>query len=339
MNSSRARELSSVFFGTPEFALSSLEAAIKTTRVLGVVTQPDRPRGRGQKLSPCPVKELAQKHGLPCFSPQSLRKNSPELEELRTWMKKIGQPDFLLVTAYGNILPQEFLAWPKIGPINVHASLLPRWRGAAPIQRALEAGDGHTGVCLQKMVFELDAGDVLAEATLKIEPHFDAETLSALLSKAGGELLATFLQSFDGALLLGQPQNPGLVTTAKKIEKSEGFYSPDWTASEIQNRVRAFNVWPGVKAEFEGQIVKICAMSRAAPELGYPLKESLVGSLLEQNDRVLLVAYADIRTRELSFLEVTKIQFPGKPPQKATDVFRNYFLKKLPLALKKAAPT
>lgn len=251
-------------------------------------------------------------------------------------MNQIGRPDFLLVTAYGNILPQEFLDWAAIGPINVHASLLPRWRGAAPIQRALEAGDEYTGVCLQKMVFELDAGDVLAEATLKIESHLDAEALTHILSKMGGELLEKFLRSFEGSALMGRPQDPSLVTTAKKIEKSEGFYSPDWTASELLNRVRAFSVWPGVKADFEGQIVKICSLHMAPAELGHASKDALAGSLIDKNGRVLLVAYGDIRTREPVFLEITKIQFPGKPPQTAADVFRNYFSKKQPLCLKKA---
>lgn len=146
---------SSIFFGTPDFALPSILSALECTNVLGVVTQPDRPRGRGQKLSPCPVKKIGLDHNLPCFSPVSLRKRSADEEAAKafdafvSWKNSIERPDFLIVTAYGNILPQEILDWPRFAPINVHASLLPRWRGAAPIQRALEAGDLNTGVALQ----------------------------------------------------------------------------------------------------------------------------------------------------------------------------------------------
>ena len=132
-----------VFFGTPEFALPSLEATVAECEVLGVVTQPDRPRGRGQKLSPCPVKNLALQKGLRCFSPTSLKKPSPERDELRQFAEG-AKPDLLIVAAYGNILTPEWLALPKLGPLNVHGSLLPRWRGAAPIQRCLELGDTKT---------------------------------------------------------------------------------------------------------------------------------------------------------------------------------------------------
>lgn len=330
--------LSSVFFGTPDFALSSLEAALKTTRVLAVITQPDRPRGRGQKLSPCPVKALATAKGIRCFSPASLKKPSPELDELTAWMAQSERPDVLLVTAYGNILPQSILDWPKIAPINVHASLLPRWRGAAPIQRALESGDPITGVSLQKIVFELDAGDILSEGTLLIAPDANAESLSLELSALGGHLLEDYITGLSGGTINGRPQELTKVTFAKKITKEEGFYSPKWTAHELHNRVRAFSVWPGVKADFNGSIIKLVETSLAPPtDALKTLLSSAVGSVSLLNSKIFLRTYNDVRASEPLLLELKKVQFPAKPVTPAVDALRNFFSEKPTQLLK--APT
>jgi methionyl-tRNA formyltransferase len=316
---------SSVFFGTPEFALSSLRAAMEHTNLLAVISQPDRPRGRGQQLTPSEVKAYALKEGITVFSPPSLRKENDELTRFKTWMSQNSVPDFVLVTAYGNILPQNYLDWAKIGPINVHASLLPRWRGAAPIQRALEAGDVETGVCLQKMVYELDAGDVLAEERLPLDEEITAIELTTKLSQLGGKLLASYLGKFNGNSLVGVPQPSQLVTLAPKISKEDGFWKPSWSALETHNKVRAFAAWPGVKVLLNDQIVKLCKTS-LVKEKSYLLKEFRAGMLTNLSDEIFL-STGDIRTSEHCYLKIEEIQFAGKAPMKACDALRNDFNK------------
>lgn len=332
------KKLSSVFFGTPEFALPSLEAALKTTNVLAVVTQPDRPRGRGQQLSPCPIKARALKEGLRVFSPPSLRKDSAELREFEEWIAQHAaegeRPDFLFVTAYGNILPQKFLDWPKIGPINVHASLLPRWRGAAPIQRCLEMGDSQTGVSLQKMVFELDAGDVLAEENISLDSKIAAAELTEKLSALGGTLLERFVRSQnENSALSGRSQalDSEKITFAAKITKEEGFWSPDWTATTLHNKVRAFSVWPGVKARLGENIIKI-AITELSPDLAVPTKLA-VGELKMHENKVILGCYSDVRASEPNYIVLSEVQLPSKPVGRALDVLRNLLQAKTQLKL------
>lgn len=308
--------MKTVFFGTPDFALSSLEACRSSSELVAVITQPDRPRGRGQKLSPCPVKAKAQQWGVPAFSPQSLRKASPELIELEAFLTET-KPDLFVVTAYGNLLPQRVLDMPPLGCINVHASLLPRWRGAAPIQRSIEAGDTETGVCIQKMVMDLDAGDVLSEARTPIFPNESALGLSDRLAQLGGDLILQFLRAPNWA---GDSQNPELITHAAKITKTEAQWTPAWTPVETHNRVRAFAAWPQVKAHLHGvegelKILETGLFARAkdAP-LGAP------GSIKLENGHVLLET--GIRTGE-HLVEIIKIQLPGKGPVRAWDYFQN----------------
>ncbi len=314
-----SQRLKAVFFGTPDFALPSLQAALATTDILAVVTQPDRPRGRGQKVLPCGVKALALEGGLRCFSPSSLRKSSPELDELLSFLDA-HSPDLFLVTAYGNILPESFLARPRLGAINVHASLLPRWRGAAPIQRALEAGDAVSGVCLQKMVYELDAGDVLAAEEHPLPSSTDAFEATGALSRLGGLLLARYLGDLNGGPLLGQPQNSSKITHAAKIRKEEGLWSPDWSAIESHNRIRAFCVWPSVRARFPAgnhELKLLRSTIAPAPRLLSP------GELMLQDGRV----FCGVRTSEAAgsdCLELLRIQAPGKAPVAAFDYFQNF---------------
>ncbi len=327
--------LKSVFFGTPDFALPSLSAARLTTQVLAVVTQPDRPRGRGQKLLPCEVKAQALEAGIPCFSPASLRKPSPELDALMDCLLQ-NKPDLFLVTAYGNILPEKLLAIPRLGSINVHASLLPRWRGAAPIQRALEAGDPFTGVSLQKIVYELDAGDVLGETQHPLPPSTDAAEATAALSRLGGLLLQKYLGEMGEGPLVGKAQDPALITHAAKITKEEGLWSPDWTALEAHNRIRAFCVWPTVRARFVpgGVELKLVRAERRSPPR--PLAPGEI--LLHEKNVFLGVRSAGpsgdrsagpsgVRTGEAMVTEalvLQKIQVPGKPPVVAFDYFQNF---------------
>lgn len=350
--------MKTVFFGTPDFALSSAESCFKHSELLAVVTQPDRPRGRGQKLQPCEVKAWAQEKNLPSFSPSSLRKQKltgEELAELESFWSFIQEqkPDLFVVTAYGNIIPEEVLNFSANGSINLHGSLLPRWRGAAPIQRALEAGDSETGVCLQQMVYELDAGDVLCEAKLDLGLEHDAFSLTASLRKSGGELLDSFLQnpSFQGAA-----QDAAQVTYARKIEKSEGFWSPTWSAMQSHNAARAFVAWPGVKAQLfssaDGpsktlKFVKTHPVSNSdwenlcqdSPEFAQA-KEA--GDLFLIGKRVFLTcsgpkpqsSSGQDRTSEprpgsadnwSPYLELLEVQLAGKAPGKAFDCLQNIF--------------
>lgn len=298
----------SVFFGTPAFALPSLEAAISQTQVLAVVTQPDRPRGRGQQVIPCEVKQLAQQRGIEVFSPPSLRKPSDELSRFEAFVATT-QPDLLLVTAYGNLLPQKYLDWPRVGPINVHASLLPKWRGAAPIQRSIEAGDAVSGVCLQRMVMALDAGDVLSEAQMALDPAFGAIALTQALAKLGGDLLEKYLAHLNGDELSGRPQDPSLVTLAPKITKTEGLWRPTWTASQTLNRVRAFEAWPKVQLALPDQTpLKImrCAASRESAGPGH----------LFVHDREVVLGCAD------GAVAIERVQAPNRGPVDALSYFQ-----------------
>lgn len=309
--------LKTVFFGTPDFAVPSLEAALANSEVIAVVTQPDRPRGRGQQVLACPVKERAIAAGIPVFSPASLRKDSAEKAQLDAFFAS-HPTDLFCVTAYGNILPAEMLALPRLGAVNVHASLLPRWRGAAPIQRALEAGDTKTGVCLQKMVLEMDAGDVLAEKTFALDDDIGAGALTPLLSSLGGKLLSEFLDGFEEARLLGQAQKSELVTLAPKIKKEEGFWDPSWSATELHQKVRAFGAWPGVKARLESGLDIKLVKTRRLSQAQAPQNSPESGTLVLQGQRVLI----GVRSGELP-LELLEIQPANKGVVKAFDFLQN----------------
>lgn len=315
-------KLKTVFMGTPDFALPALKTCFEESHLLAVVSQPDRPRGRGHKLSPSPIKAQALEYGIPVFTPISLRKESPELTQWQEFANT-NPFDLLVVVAYGNLLPQGTLDLPKIAPINIHASLLPRWRGAAPIQRCLEEGDLETGVCIQKMLLELDAGNVLLETHYKIPILHGAAELTNNLSLQAGELLKTFLQKLHAGTqtLSGVPQNTSFVTFAKKIEKSEAEFSKTWETKKFVNKVRAFNVWPKVSANFswapEPLNIKILAakdssvMGTSAPK---------PGTLFLHQNHVLL-SCAD------GTAELLTVQLPGKAPQEAYSALQNFLNK------------
>ena len=242
-----------VFAGTPEFALPSLLAALDPRdALLAVYTQPDRPAGRGRQLVPSPVKALALERGIEVRQPESLR--SPDAQEaLRTL-----QPDLMIVVAYGLLLPQKVLDIPIYGCWNVHASLLPRWRGAAPIQRAIEAGDGETGVCLMQMEKGLDTGPVLLRSALSIAPDETAGELHDRLAALGGDLLRDGLGLLRSGLRpLSQPQPDTGATYASKLDKAEARL--DWSLDAVQlaNRIRAFSPWPVAEADLGGERVRV----------------------------------------------------------------------------------
>ncbi|HVP63044.1 MAG TPA: methionyl-tRNA formyltransferase [Myxococcaceae bacterium] len=251
------------FFGTPPFAVPALRACQAVGTVVAVVTQPDRPRGRGQHVTPSAVKAEAEKAGVPVLQPPKL-KGTDFGERLRAM-----QLDAAVVAAYGRILPAEVLSAPRLGCLNVHASLLPRWRGAAPIQWAIASGDPETGVCLMQMEAGLDTGPVLALRRTPILAGDTSESLHARLSELGGALLREELPRFLAGMLTPCPQPAEGVTIARLVEKEDGRL--DWTrpAVELERRVRAFVPWPGGWTQLGQQLLKVWR-AEAVPGSGPP---------------------------------------------------------------------
>ena len=245
------------FFGTPELAAVQLRALLSSRHeVVLVVAQPDRPKGRGQKLEPPPVKALALQHGLPIAQPETLKKDSPSGEMFFEALSSAAV-DLAIVAAYGRIIPRRLLELPKRSFVNVHASLLPRWRGAAPIQRAIEAGDALTGVCLMHMVAGLDEGDVYARAQLPIEPADDGETLTAKVAASGAQLLLEHIDALLQGSLARVPQPDEGVTYAHQLSKDEGRI--DWSkgARRVRDHARAMHPWPGAFSSLDGETLKL----------------------------------------------------------------------------------
>lgn len=259
-----------VFMGTPDFAVPTLAALIADHKVTCVVTQPDRPAGRGGKVRMSPIKEMALEYDIPVFQPAKIRK--PEaIEELKQF-----EADAYVVAAFGQILPQAVLDIPEFGSINVHASLLPRWRGAAPIHAAIRAGDAETGVTIMKMDAGLDTGPMLKARSIPIAPDETGQSLHDKLAELGGDLLSETLKGYFNGDIQPQPQPEDGVTYSPQIKKEEGEI--DWTqdAAAIERLVRAFTPWPGTFTAFEGTMLKIHAGEAGAGTLE-PGKVALKG--------------------------------------------------------------
>ena len=243
-----------VFAGTPEFAVPSLRAAAGKGEIVAVYTQPDRPAGRGRELQPSPVKREALLRGIPVLQPESLK------SELSRDALRALQPDLMVVVAYGLLLPSKILGIPKHGCWNVHASLLPRWRGAAPIQRAIEAGDRETGVCLMQMEKGLDTGPVLLSQSLAIGEQETAGQLHDRLAELGAQVLSDGLGLLRAGMRpVARAQPAAGATYARKLDKAEARL--DWTqpADRLACKVRAFNPWPMAEATLAGERVRIHA--------------------------------------------------------------------------------
>lgn len=249
-----------IFAGTPEFALPSLQMLIDSPHELcAVYTQPDRPAGRGRQLQPSPVKTLALKAGLPIFQPLNL-KASEDLQQLAGL-----QADLMIVVAYGLILSQAVLDIPRLGCINVHGSLLPRWRGAAPIQRAIMAGDEQTGVTIMQLVRQLDAGDMLHKEVYMPTDSDTSSTVHDKLAALGAIGLANVLTALENGSLHPEPQDETLVTYAEKLHKTESVL--DWTQSAVilARKVRGLNAWPVAQTLYRGDVLRIW-QAQAIPE-------------------------------------------------------------------------
>ncbi len=238
--------------GTPDFAVPTLTRLLAEQDVVGVCTQPDRPVGRGRRLAASPVKDLALRVGLPLLQPRSLRNDPAAL----AWLAELA-PDVVVVAAYGLILPPAVLALAPGGALNVHASLLPRWRGAAPVARAILAGDTVTGVTIMWMDEGLDTGPMLSREALPIMPDETAGALTGRVAALGAELLAATLPRWLGGALTPEPQDDRRATLAPKLDKAEGQL--DWRepASDLARRVRGLNPWPGAFTWLGGQVLKV----------------------------------------------------------------------------------
>ncbi|WNO09163.1 methionyl-tRNA formyltransferase [Teredinibacter sp. KSP-S5-2] len=253
---SHTQPLNIVFAGTPDFAAKHLEALLQSPHnILAVYTQPDRPAGRGKKLTPSPVKQLAEEHSIPVFQPESLK-----TEEAQAELKQLN-PDLMIVVAYGLLLPQAVLDTPKFGCFNVHGSLLPKWRGAAPIQRAVQYGDTKTGVTIMQMDIGLDTGDMLLKAECDISPTDTSGDLYQRLAELGPQALLTCLEQLSQGKVIGEKQSDEYENTefqyARKIEKSEAEIDWSLPAPEIERKIRAFNPFPVCYTTLGGERLRI----------------------------------------------------------------------------------
>ena len=286
-------DLRIVFAGTPEFAAAHLHALLQAgLNIVAVYSQPDRPAGRGHKLTPSAVKQLALKHDLPVYQPLTLR--APEAQAQLAAL----QADLLVVVAYGLILPQAVLDLPRLGCINSHASLLPRWRGAAPIQRAIEAGDTETGVTVMQMEAGLDTGPMLLKAVTPILPADTGGSLHDRLAAIGPPAVIEAIQGLAAGTLHGEIQDDSLATYAHKLGKSDARI--DWAraASELALMIRAFNPWPLAHARWQEQPLKVWAAEVQAGS-GQP------GEILDCSKQGLLIACGE------QALRLTHLQLPG----------------------------
>ncbi|HUF40258.1 MAG TPA: methionyl-tRNA formyltransferase [Anaerolineales bacterium] len=239
--------------GSPEFALPSLNAAITAYDVAGVVTQPDRRSGRGRKIAFSPVKEAAQQAGISVFQPVKIRA-AEAVEQLKAWA-----PDLIIVAAFGQILSQEVLDLPAHGSLNLHASLLPRWRGASPIQHAILHGDRQTGVTIMKMDAGLDTGPILSQVVAEIRPDDTGSTLSERLAELGARLLVETVPGYLSGRIAPAGQDEDQATKAPLLKKADGKLDFNRKAVELERQVRAFHPWPGTFLTLDGAILKVHA--------------------------------------------------------------------------------
>jgi len=300
-----------IFAGTPKFAVPTLEALLAAGVVVcAVYTQPDRPAGRGRRPVASPVKAAAAAHGLPVFEPATLRE-----EAAAARLCQLGA-DLLVVAAYGLLLPRPVLAAPALGCVNVHASLLPRWRGAAPVQRAILAGDRASGVTIMGMEEGLDTGPMYLKRDLALDPRETGGSLTDKLATLGAAALVAALPGIAAGTLSPEPQDETLATYAKKLTKEEALI--DWTrpAVEIDRRVRAFDPWPVAETRLGGTPLRLWGCE-------LPVQETVPGP----PGRVVHTAKSgiEVATGE-GLLRITRLQLPGKRPMTAAEFLNAHAL-------------
>ena len=302
-----SESLKIIFAGTPDFAARHLDALLSSEhQIVGVFTQPDRPAGRGNKLTASPVKQLAEQHAIPVFQPQSLRP-----EENQQLVAQL-EADVMVVVAYGLILPEAVLKMPRLGCINVHGSLLPRWRGAAPIQRSLWAGDAETGVTIMQMDVGLDTGDMLHKLACPIEASDTSATLYAKLAELGPAGMLTTLEQLAAGHAKPEVQDEALVSYAEKLSKEEARL--DWTlpAVQLERCIRAFNPWPVSYFIIDEQPVKVWKASVLPDVHGHQ-----PGEIVQTNKQGIQIATAE------GVLNIEELQPAGKKAMKAQDLLNS----------------
>lgn len=298
-----------IFAGTPEFAVPALSALIEAGHnIVMVLTQPDRPAGRGMQLRASPVKQLALQHQLPVYQPESLK---PAEVQARL---ADADADVMIVAAYGLIIPTPVLAMPKLGCYNIHASLLPRWRGAAPIHRAILAGDAETGVTIMEVVPALDAGAMVLKGHVPILPTDTTQSLHDALSLLGAQLMVDAMATLEmNGKLPSTPQDEALVTYAHKLEKSESAINWQQTAEALSRQVRAFNPFPVASSTFRGEVCKIW-YATYRPESSTTTKAQ-PGEIVAMDGKLTVACGEGI-------LDIAELQMPGGKRQTAQQFFQ-----------------
>lgn len=298
-----------IFAGTPEFAVPALQALIDHGhKIVMVLTQPDRPSGRGMKLKPSPVKACALQHGLDVFQPESLKP-----AEVQARIADV-QADAMIVAAYGLIIPAAVLAMPRSGCYNIHASLLPRWRGAAPIQRSLLAGDAETGVTIMEVVPALDAGDMIIRGAIPIGARDTAQTLHDGLAELGARLMVDAMATLErDGRLFAEPQDETQVTYAHKLEKSEAALDWHQTATALSRQVRAFNPFPVAHTSLRGETCRIWMATNVTGS-------AKPGEIVSTDDGILVGCGEGL-------LRIEELQMPGGKRLQAKDFLRGHALK------------
>ena len=297
-----------IFAGTPDFAAAHLQALIDSDQyqIVAVYTQPDRPAGRGKKLTASAVKQLACDHNLTVLQPPSL-KDSDAQQQLASF-----EADIMIVVAYGLILPQVVLDTPRLGCINVHGSLLPKWRGAAPIQRAVEAGDKETGICIMQMDAGLDTGPVISVARCAIEDSDTSGSIYQKLSELGAPTLLVALEKMASGVAVAEQQDDSQSTYARKIDKSEALIDWSMSAQEISRRVRAFNPFPATFSHIGGDRVKIWSASATDKQ-----SNNSAGAIIHAGAEGILVQTGTGQ------LLITEIQLAGKSKMPVSELLKS----------------
>jgi methionyl-tRNA formyltransferase len=299
--------LTLVFAGTPKFAVPTLESLIESGHRVGlVVTQPDRPSGRGLELAASPVKQTATRHGIVVTQPEKIKNNTSFRAQLEAL-----QPDAIVVVGYGRIIPQWMIELPRLGNLNVHASLLPKYRGAAPIQWAIAQGEAVTGVTTMRIDAGLDTGDILLQGEIPIDGDDTAETLAPRLAALGAQLMVDTLKGLQAATLKPHPQDDSRATMAPILKKDDGHIDFSRPATEIWNRLRGFSPWPGAFTSFRGKTLHIWNARPAAIDVP-------AGKLLVEGGSLLVGCGAN------SSLELTEVQIEGKKRMSVQDFLNGY---------------
>jgi len=287
-----------IYAGTPDFAVPALQALIDSEHeVVAVYTQPDRPAGRGRKLTPSPVKKVALENEIQVYQPLNFKADEDKQALIDL------SADLMVVAAYGLILPKAILDAPRLGCINIHASILPRWRGAAPIQRSILAGDKETGITIMQMDIGLDTGDMLSKSICEISEDMTASVLHDQLMAMGGKALMDVMPAIEAQQLEPVKQDESLVTYAEKLQKAEAQIDWQQSAEEIARTVRAFNAWPVTQTIYNDQVMRIW-QAKALSET----TDAEPGQIISVQKKSFQVATGN------GVLDVTEIQMPGKKP-------------------------